>query len=75
MQMPVYIAIGIAFVGFAVAVWIGLLFPNLPPVGYLRFMIGLVLALMGVYRCLLGIFPPSDHPSRREELHPPRKLQ
>lgn len=73
MRTPAYIAIGIAFLGFAVAVWAGLLFPNLPQVGYLRFMIGLVLALMGVYRCLLGFFPPSDHPSRREKLHPPRK--
>jgi hypothetical protein len=75
MRTPVYLIIGVLFMGFAVAVWAGLLFPRMPQVGYLRFMIGLVLALMGVHRCLLGLFPPSAHTSRRDSLHSWRKPQ
>lgn len=75
MRAPAYFVLGLAFIGFAVAVWAGLLFLNLPHAGYLRLMIGLVLALMGVYRCMLALFPPPDHSSGREDRKPSRWLR
>jgi hypothetical protein len=57
MKKPVYLVLGVLFVAAGIAVWSGVLFGNLPETGNLRFMTGLVLILLGVYRCVLSFFP------------------
>ncbi len=65
MRSPTYLILGLLFIAAGIAAWCRLLFPSLPAAGYLRFMIGLVLVLMGLYRCVLAIFPkPKDRPGK-----------
>ena len=66
MRTAIYLILGVVFIGIGIAVWLGVLFPALPNVGYLRLMIGLVLVLMGGYRCGLAFYPgPRNRPSHR----------
>jgi hypothetical protein len=68
MKTRIYLVIGILFIGVGIAVWYAGLLPNIPSAGYLRFMVGLVLVLMGIHRCALAFFPNSlDHQSWREK--------
>jgi putative Ca2+/H+ antiporter (TMEM165/GDT1 family) len=57
MKKPLYLVLGVLFIIAGFAVWAGVLVSNLPQVGNLRFMIGLVFILLGVYRCVLSFFP------------------
>jgi putative Ca2+/H+ antiporter (TMEM165/GDT1 family) len=73
MKKPVYFVLGVLFIAAGIAVWIGALVPNFPEAGYLRFMTGLVLILLGVYRCLLAFFPGTSSSSDRENTRSPRR--
>ena len=63
---PGYLILGVLFIGTGIAVWIGVVFPRLPNAGYLRLMIGMVLVLIGIYRCALAFYSgPPNRPSIR----------